>query len=866
MVKDKLSNGVTVLLCPRIEAETACVLTLVKTGYLDEPDEKLGISHLIEHLFFGSASLEAAQRIQDLGGYVNAATHYDHTYYYSIVPCEHVTAALEVHANAFSHPNFTFEAVEREKLNVIQEIEQKQDNTDAFVWEQLLGLAFAHHPIRRWRLGKAEALHSFSPEEILNHFKNFYVAENTIVAVVGNFDLDSTILKIKENFGTWTSSKMEKAEAKTEPVQDSPKLLRITEDVSRVLIKMGFHAPSLMDDEYPSMQALSILLGTGRSSRFYRSLKEEKGVVFGVTTSYFTSEQVGYFVIEAELTAELIALCEEEIWVELDRLYRDPPSTQEMKRIHNIVESDFWRSQQDSLEYAHQLAYFEALGGMEKFEKYINDIRELRAEDLIRTAGKIFHFSNMSLLEYVPKTLGKGFPAQARLESLRKRVNHRIEKAGPRLEPEDTETSSYIVTSRSPLNEVNPPITVDELGTGPVLVHQRLSSLPLVTVSISFPGGRLDETLQNCGITNLVLRASLRGTENHTADELALETETLGTQIEVDAAADYFGYSFQVLPQNLEKALKLLSDILLHPTFPERELETERAAILGEQRTIRDDIFRRPIELFYQALFGLHAYGLPRFGTEDSVYSFTRSQVLNWYEQVFQWSKMTVSIVGDISRQKAMGFIQEWFAVQSDGPSGERAQIFPVVPARGVREKVEERNRSHTGIAFGFQGVPIKNNSFFTLEVLRSLLAGKGGRFNSKAHGPLEGEKSFSVFNLGLLRDGAFFAHAVMPFSREREVSDQMVQEFHQLQRKLVTNAELFRAKAFAKGSHSLLLGKYSARANTLIQAWLAGLGKDWVIEYADRIDRVTPEAVLSMARELFNPERHAVGVVRGSL
>src|SRR5205814_1395352 len=138
--------------------------------------------------------------------------------------------------------------------------------------------------------------------------------------------------------------------------------------------------------------------------------------------------------------------------------------------------------------------------------------------------------------------------------------------------------------------------------------------------------------------------------------------------------------------------------------------------------------FRYSIELFYKALYGLHPYGLPRNGTEDSVAQYTRDSLLEWYTQSFQWKKMVVAVVGDVERQRAIDVVGQRFSVTRDLDEEPRAQLFPVTPARGIREMVEERDRKQTSVALGFSAVPMRDNRYFALEVLRNILSGMGGR------------------------------------------------------------------------------------------------------------------------------------------
>ena len=167
----------------------------------------------------------------------------------------------------------------------------------------------------------------------------------------------------------------------------------------------------------------------------------------GIGTSLYASKDVGFFAIEMELKPESLAIAEEEVWVELDRIFRDPPAQAEMDRVRNIVESNFLMEKEDVLGQAHTLAYFESLGGWEKAQAYLERMRAVTAGDLMGAVERYLAFDRMSLLEYVPNSLGGGAPTEQRLESLKKRVAARTEKSGPRTAPKPAPPPEALVVA-----------------------------------------------------------------------------------------------------------------------------------------------------------------------------------------------------------------------------------------------------------------------------------------------------------------------------------------------------------------------------------------------------------------------------------
>ncbi|MBP6572695.1 MAG: insulinase family protein, partial [Gemmatimonadales bacterium] len=155
--REVLPNGVTLLVQRRRAAPAAALATHVRAGFLDEPDEVQGISHVLEHMLFkGTPTLgpgELAQRTKALGGSLNAYTSYDRTVYYASVPARHAVEAMALQADQVRNPLFDADELRRELGVIIQEAKRKLDTPGAVTGETLHELLYDHHRIRRWRIG-----------------------------------------------------------------------------------------------------------------------------------------------------------------------------------------------------------------------------------------------------------------------------------------------------------------------------------------------------------------------------------------------------------------------------------------------------------------------------------------------------------------------------------------------------------------------------------------------------------------------------------------------------------------------------------------------------------------------------------------
>src|ERR1051326_4812449 len=167
-----LANGLTLLIQRDASAPVVAVVTHVRAGYFDEPDEWVGIAHVLEHMFFkGTARRgpgDLARETQLLGGYLNASTIYDKTVYYTILPSggDALERAIDIQSDALMHLELDQAELSRELEVIIQEAKRKLDNPPAVAGETLYRLLFQVHRMRRWRIGTEEGLRRLSAADL----------------------------------------------------------------------------------------------------------------------------------------------------------------------------------------------------------------------------------------------------------------------------------------------------------------------------------------------------------------------------------------------------------------------------------------------------------------------------------------------------------------------------------------------------------------------------------------------------------------------------------------------------------------------------------------------------------------------------
>ena len=174
VVRTRLSNGLTVLIRRDRSAPVVAIVTYVSAGYFDETDDIVGIAHVLEHMYFKGTPTrgvgEIAKQTKAVGGYLNAATIYDHTSYYTVLPSSGFAQGLDVQVDAYARSLIDGDELARELEVIIQEAKRKADNPGAVATETLYELLHDRHRIRRWRIGREPGLRLLTREALVGFY------------------------------------------------------------------------------------------------------------------------------------------------------------------------------------------------------------------------------------------------------------------------------------------------------------------------------------------------------------------------------------------------------------------------------------------------------------------------------------------------------------------------------------------------------------------------------------------------------------------------------------------------------------------------------------------------------------------------
>lgn len=309
-VERVLPNGLRAITLEDHRSATASVNVAYRVGGKDDPSGRSGFAHLFEHLMFKGTKQTGAETIdrltEDVGGFNNAFTTEDYTNYYEVVPSNYLETILWAEADRLAGLVVDEANFETERDVVIGEYDQRiLAEPYGMLGELVTQQAYAIHPYRRGVIGDPENLRNAALSDVVAFHATYYRPDNATLIVVGDFESARADEWIDRYFGAIAQPEapIPRVTA-SEPPQDGERRLRHrSSNAPLSALSMSWHIGNAADADLPALDLIETLLGTGKSSRLYRSLVYQHQVATNVWAGADWNEQPGLFTIRAIASA-----------------------------------------------------------------------------------------------------------------------------------------------------------------------------------------------------------------------------------------------------------------------------------------------------------------------------------------------------------------------------------------------------------------------------------------------------------------------------------------------------------------------------------------------------------------------------------
>lgn len=398
------------------------------------------------------------------------------------------------------------------------------------------------------------------------------------------------------------------------------------------------------------------------------------------------------------------------------------------------------------------------------------------------------------------------------------------------------------------------------LPNGLVVITEPMAHVRSISVGVWVRTGSRREPAELNGISHFIEHMVFKGTEQHSAEEIARSVDSIGGMLDAFTAKEMICFNAKALDEHLSIAFDVLSDLVLHPRFDAEDITKEKSVVLEEIKMDQDNPDYLVHEIFTQNFWRDHSLGKPILGTNQTVSSFSRSQVAECFHRWFAPENMIVTAAGHLEHQQLRDLVAREFGHMQ--PAGDHyADSAPVPQARITTKSKSELEQVH--LCIGVPSYPMVHERRYAIAVLNNIL---GGGMSSRLFQNIRERQglAYAVFSeLSPYRDtGLLSIYAGTALEKAGQVVRSVTAEFTSLKDQLVSDEELRRAKDHLKGSLMLSLESTSSRMSNLARQEMY-FGKFFTLdEIIASIEKVTREEIQEIAREFFQPDHISVTVL----
>ncbi|MEY4388106.1 MAG: hypothetical protein RLY20_3389, partial [Verrucomicrobiota bacterium] len=805
-----LENGLTIIVREDHSAPVVSAHAWAMTGSIHEGRWLgAGLSHVLEHMLFKGTTTRPGSRIdqevQEAGGYMNAYTSFDRTVYHIDVPNTGAVKAIDILCDIMQNATLPDAELAKELDVIRREMDMGQDDPGRRSGRRLFETAYTRSPYRFTIIGYLDIFNELKPDDIRGYYRERYAPNNSFFVVAGDVRTDEVVAQIKAAYANNKAKALPPVLLTAEPRQSAPREVIEEAPIELGHFHIAWHIPELRHPDVPALDVLAVLLGSGRSSRLYREVREKLGVAHSADAWTYSPGNPGLFGMSGLVDADKFTTARDAMLAEVEKMKAAPVSPEELnKAVKQFISATLSSRKTMSGQASDLGGSWLAANDLNFSERYLAAVKRVTPADLQRVAQTYLTTENRTLYALLP---ADSAPKHSSVE---------------------------VTTEAGPIQKF-------ELANGLRLLVKESHRLPFVEFRAVFQGGVLAETPANNGITQLMGKLLLKGTQRRSAEQIATEIESVGGHMDSYGGNNSFGVNAEVLSSDFATALDLLADVLLNPTFPTDALEREREIQLASIADQRDNLLRSASLAMRRALFNGVGYGLDSLGTEESVTKLSAADLRAFHQKFTVPNNCVLAIYGDVKASNVRAAVEKTFGTWQGEPISKPAIAKPSSADTSAPKRVtESRDKKQAVLVVGFPGSTFTAPDRYALELLQESCSDLGSRLFLRVREKLGLAYYVGAQNMGGLAPGYFAFYCGTAPEKAAQVEAELLKEAELLRNEGLTEEELKRAKAKVIGQRKIARQELGSLATSTSLDELYGLGFNYFESEDVKIEAVS--------------------------
>lgn len=847
-----LDNGLTLIVHEDHKAPIVAVNIWYHVGSKNEKPGRTGFAHIFEHLMFNGSenfNTDYFKALESIGATdLNGTTNNDRTNYFQNVPVFALDQVLFLESDRMGHLAGAIDQAKLDEQRGVVQNEKRQGENQPYGREEEILTQASYprgHPYSWTVIGSMEDLNAASLTDVKEWFKTYYGPSNAVLCIAGDIKPDDVLARVKKYFGD-----IPPGPSLVKPVLNISQRQEDTrgyyEDrVPEAKITMEWNVPQWGTREATMLDLATSILSSGKNSRLYKKLQYEDQTVSG-TYAYIDSREIsGNVVMIANVkqgkSAEEVEKTMDDILAEfIDK----GPTQEEVDRIRSEYFSSFLKGTERIGGFGGKsdiLAVNEVYGGSpDYYKKVLKYVSEATAEEIQKVCKEY-----LSSGKYV--LVCKPFP---------------------------TLTSSSTGVDRSKLPDLGTPVPSSfpalqkatlKNGMNVILIQRK--GVPTIVGNLVVNAGFSTDALSKPGLANLSMDLLDEGTKTLSSLQINEKLQMLGASLYTRSGLDASYISFSTLKQTLDPTLDIFADVILNPSFPQKEFDRLKKEHLDNILEEQSQPFGIALRVFPKILYGTgHPYGNPLSGSgyKTSVEGITLDEVHKFYSTWIKPNNSTLIIVGDVEMGSLVSTLESKLAAwkKADLPKNSIAQGKSIA---GKKIYLIDRPESAQSVVIAAYLIGPYGQVFQpALTALNNVL---GGDFISRLNMNLREDKHWSYGAGSFVMDAKgqrpFLAYVSVQMDKTKESIQEIQKELTAITSdKPVTTEEFNRVQ---KNMILQLPGMWetnSSVAGSLVEKVMFGLPDDYFKTYDTKIRNLTCDELQKLSKVVIIPDQAVYFVV----